>query len=203
MAKINRERVIAEALALLDEVGLDGMSTRRLAQRLGVEQPSLYWHFKGKDALLTAMAEEAMAPHVATPPPSPDDDWREWFLENYRSFRRTLLLHRDGARLHAGTFPSGGALDVLLRKIAFMTVNGIPEEHVQMAMMAAGQLTVGSALEEQAASTGPLPPSPLPSDHARGFEAGLRLLVDGLARHQVHVGAVPSTPGPTQALADT
>ena len=42
MTKMNREIVIAEALGLLDEVGLDAVSTRRLAKRLGVEQPSLY-----------------------------------------------------------------------------------------------------------------------------------------------------------------
>ena len=36
MAKIRREEVIAAALDLLNQVGLDGLSTRRLAQRLGV-----------------------------------------------------------------------------------------------------------------------------------------------------------------------
>lgn len=45
---MNRETVITEALDLLDEVGLDGVSTRRLAKRLGVEQPSLYWYFRTK-----------------------------------------------------------------------------------------------------------------------------------------------------------
>ncbi|WFR67498.1 TetR family transcriptional regulator [Curtobacterium flaccumfaciens] len=48
MTKLERERVIQEALDLLDEVGLDKVSTRALARRLGVEQPSLYWHFRNK-----------------------------------------------------------------------------------------------------------------------------------------------------------
>ncbi|MFE2442743.1 TetR family transcriptional regulator, partial [Streptomyces sp. NPDC059426] len=88
---MNRETVIAEALGLLDEVGLDAVSTRRLAKRLGVEQPSLYWYFRTKRELLAAMAEAAMAPHATAPLPTPDDDWRAWFLDNTRSFRRTLL----------------------------------------------------------------------------------------------------------------
>ncbi|PZF61528.1 TetR family transcriptional regulator [Curtobacterium sp. MCBD17_013] len=188
MTKINRQLVVAEALDLLDEVGLDGVSTRRLAQRLGVEQPALYWHFKRKEDLLIAMAEAAMQPQTSAPLPEAGDDWQEWFLENYRRFRRTLLLHRDGARLHAGTFPSGGDLEVLLAKIAFLSDNGIPAVAAQSAMMAAGQLTLGNALEAQAADDAPPPPGLEAVDHAQGFEAGLRLLVSGLAqqRHEVH-----------------
>lgn len=184
VTKINKQLVVSEALDLLDEVGLDGVSTRRLAQRLGVEQPALYWHFRGKDALLGAMAEEAMTPLTTAPLPSSGDDWQVWFLENYRLFRRTLLLHRDGARLHAGTFPSGGTLDMLLAKIAFLNDNGIPKVAAQAAMMAAGQLTIGNALEAQAADGSSPPPGLEAVDHRQGFEAGLQLLVDGLGQRQ-------------------
>lgn len=151
MTKVNRKIVVSEALDLLDEVGLDTVSTRRLAKRLGVEQPSLYWHFRTKKDLLAAMAEAAMAPHAAAPLPTPDDDWRDWFLDNTRSFRRTLLMRRDGARLHAGSTPAGD-LDRIRRKMDFLVTSGVPERDAQMAMLAAGRFTVGSALEEQADS---------------------------------------------------
>ncbi|BCY10700.1 TetR/AcrR family transcriptional regulator C-terminal domain-containing protein [Actinoplanes sp. L3-i22] len=173
MAKLNRETVITEALDLLDEVGLDAVSTRRLAQRLGVEQPSLYWHFKNKDVLLTAMAEAAMAPHATAPLPGPADDWRAWFTENSRGFRRTLLLRRDGARLHAGTRPRGEDLDRALAKFAFLVAAGLPEADARTAMLTAGHFTVGSVLEEQAADDD--------AGFAEAFEAGLALIVDGLA----------------------
>ena len=130
-------------------MGLDGFSTRRLAQRLGVEQPSLYWHFKRKEDLLAAMAEAALAPQASVALPVPATTGEEWFLENYRSFRRTLLLHRDGARLHAGTFPSAESLDRLPAKFAFLAGSGLPEEDARMAMLAASRFTVGSVLEEQ------------------------------------------------------
>jgi TetR/AcrR family tetracycline transcriptional repressor len=184
VTKVNRAQVIDEALVLLDEVGLDGFSTRRLAQRLGVEQPTLYWHFKRKEDLLTAMAEASLAPHGLIALPTSGEDWKEWFLENYRSFRRTLLQHRDGARLHAGTFPSAEGLDRLLRKFAFLVDAGLPEQDAQMAMLAASRFTVGSALEEQS-GTGATPPADVPTiDHTAAFEAGLRLLVDGLDRRR-------------------
>ncbi|MFI6499733.1 TetR/AcrR family transcriptional regulator C-terminal domain-containing protein [Nonomuraea typhae] len=181
MTKVNREIVVSEALDLLDEVGLDTVSTRRLAKRLGVEQPSLYWYFRTKKDLLAAMAEAAMAPHAAAPLPMPDDDWRDWFLDNTRSFRRTLLMRRDGARLHAGSTPAGD-LDRIRRKMDFLVTSGVPERDAQMAMLAAGRFTVGSVLEEQAdAGDGSDPPTGMPViDYESAFEAGLTLILDGL-----------------------
>ncbi|MEF9915461.1 TetR/AcrR family transcriptional regulator C-terminal domain-containing protein [Streptomyces sp. P5-A9] len=186
MTKLNRETVITEALDLLDEVGLDSVSTRRLAKRLGVEQPSLYWYFRTKKDLLKAMAQAAMAPHATAPLPGPGEDWHTWFLENTRSLRRTLLMRRDGARLHAGSRPTAD-LDRLRRKMEFLVTSGVPEHHAQMAMLAAGRFTVGSVLEEQA-EAGPGDPADLPADvptidHESAFEAGLALIVDGLAQH--------------------
>ena len=174
MAKLNRETVITEALDLLDEVGLDAVSTRQLAKRLRVEQPSLYWHFRKKDDLLSAMAEAAMRPHATAALPAPPDDWREWLLENTRSFRRTLLLRRDGARLHAGSHPGAADLDRIAHKMAFLVAAGVPERDARMAMLTTGRFTVGSVLEEQAGAIG--------VPHEAAFEAGLALILDGLER---------------------
>lgn len=190
MARLNRETVIAEALDLLDEAGLEGISTRQLAKRLGVEQPSLYWHFRKKGELLAAMAETAMAPHAAAPLPTLSDDWRDWFLNNTRSFRRTLLMRRDGAKLHAGTRPSAGDLGRIARKMAFLVDFGVPERDAQMAMLAASRFTVGSVLEEQAEAAHAASPDHLggatQTDHQAAFEEGLQLILDGLAARVKH-----------------
>ena len=187
VAKLDREIIVSEALALLDELGLDEVSTRRLAKRLGVEQPSLYWHFPRKAALLEAMAEAAMAPHATAPLPAPSDDWRDWLLENSRSFRRALLAHRDGARLHAGTNPQGTDLSRVFHKVAFLVAAGLPERDAQMALLATGHFTVGSVLEEQAGIG--YGAGHLPLDPAAVFDAGLTLIVDGVAQR---VGRVAS-----------
>ncbi|MFD5841018.1 TetR/AcrR family transcriptional regulator C-terminal domain-containing protein [Streptomyces chartreusis] len=197
---MNRETVVTVALDLLDEVGLETVSTRRLAKRLGVEQPSLYYHFRTKKDLLTAMAEAAMAPHAGAPLPSPEDDWREWFLENTRSFRRTLLMRRDGARLHAGSTPTSD-LDRIRRKMSFLVTSGVPERDAQMAMLAAGRFTVGCVLEEQA-DPGPKDGEDLPADipvldHESAFEAGLALILNGLEQRVRNAGA-----GAGKAVAD-
>ncbi|MEU0939359.1 TetR/AcrR family transcriptional regulator C-terminal domain-containing protein [Embleya sp. NPDC005971] len=179
---MTRETVVGEALDLLDEVGLDAVSTRRLAKRLGVEQPSLYYHFRNKKELLGAMAEAAMAPHATALLPDPADDWRDWFLANTRSFRRTLLMRRDGARLHAGSSPAGEDLDRLARKMAFLLASGIPERDARMAMLASGYFTVGCVLEEQADTDPDTHHPEVPHiNHESAFEAGLALILDGLS----------------------
>ncbi|WP_055564579.1 TetR/AcrR family transcriptional regulator C-terminal domain-containing protein [Streptomyces atriruber] len=197
---MNRATVVKEALDLLDEVGLETVSTRRLAKRLGVEQPSLYYHFRTKKDLLAAMAEAAMAPHATAPLPSPGDDWRAWFLENSRSFRRTLLMRRDGARLHAGSTPTGD-LDRIRRKMAFLVASGVPEKDAQMAMLAAGRYTVGCVLEEQADAGSPgdedLPADVPVIDDEAAFEAGLALILGGLEQRTAAPGTACAAPPPS------
>jgi TetR/AcrR family tetracycline transcriptional repressor len=201
MTKVNRETVVGEALDLLDEVGFDAISTRRLATRLGVEQPTLYWHFRSKAELLTAMAQAAMAPHATAPLPTPSDDWRTWFADNTRSFRRTLLLRRDGARLHAGSRPGEADVERIRHKIAFLVSSGLPEQDAMMAMLAAGRFTVGSVLEEQAEATlnaaAKRAIAVAPIDHAAAFEAGLTLILGGLGDR--HRGAGRSKHGQTSS----
>jgi TetR/AcrR family tetracycline transcriptional repressor len=180
MTRLTRDTVVEVALDLLDELGLDAISTRQLAKRLDIEQPSLYWHFRKKEDLLAAMAEAAMRPHGQAPLPQPGDDWRQWYVENYRSFRRTLLLRRDGARLHAGSLPGGFDLERIRHKFDFLVDAGVPEHDAKMAMFAGGRFTVGAALEEQAATELPAIAG-LPSiDPVVAFEEGLALIVAGL-----------------------
>ena len=50
-AGLNTDRVVAEAMELADEVGLDRLTLAALAVRLGVRQPSLYKHVASLDAL--------------------------------------------------------------------------------------------------------------------------------------------------------
>ena len=60
-ALLSRERIVDTAAGLLDAEGLDAVSTRRLAAELGVRGPSLYNHFRNKDAILDAVCESITA----------------------------------------------------------------------------------------------------------------------------------------------
>lgn len=201
MAKIQRDQVVDAALELLDEQGLDALTTRRLAQRLGVESATLYWHFRDKSVLLAEMAAVALARHHTLGVPADTAQWHIWFADNVRSFRRALLAHRDGARLHAGTTPGVDAIERIKPKIAYLMRAGLTEQESGMAMLAASQFTIGCVLEQQAQpdeGTGLGAASPLsgetttpqqasgmtlePIDPDVAFEFGLGLIVEGLRR---------------------
>ncbi|GAA2487708.1 TetR/AcrR family transcriptional regulator [Streptomyces longisporus] len=55
--RLNRERVLAAALALVDREGLSALSMRRLGAELGVEAMALYRYAPSKDALLDGLVE--------------------------------------------------------------------------------------------------------------------------------------------------
>jgi AcrR family transcriptional regulator len=55
-AGVTHERVVAEAAAIADEVGLERLTLAAIAQRFGVTLPSLYRHVEGLDALKRDLA---------------------------------------------------------------------------------------------------------------------------------------------------
>ena len=100
---IQPDEVIAKALELLDETGLDGLSMRRLADAMDIKAASLYWHFANKQALLDGMADALMA-GVAGGAPVAGQSWKERLADIAGEMRRALLSRRDGARVFAGTY---------------------------------------------------------------------------------------------------
>ncbi|MCY0925223.1 TetR/AcrR family transcriptional regulator C-terminal domain-containing protein [Streptomyces sp. H27-H1] len=58
---LSRSRIVEAAGALVDDEGLEAVSTRRLAAALGVSGPSLYNHFRTKDEILDAVADAVSA----------------------------------------------------------------------------------------------------------------------------------------------
>ncbi|MEV1287458.1 TetR-like C-terminal domain-containing protein [Micromonospora sp. NPDC049679] len=55
-AGLTPQRVVAEAAAVADEVGLDRLTLAAVAQRLGVSLPGLYKHVRGLDGLQRDLA---------------------------------------------------------------------------------------------------------------------------------------------------
>ncbi|MBM2620811.1 helix-turn-helix transcriptional regulator [Actinoplanes sp. LDG1-06] len=57
-----RERLIVDAAReLAESEGWEAVTTRRLAERIEYSQPVLYSHFKGKDAIMAAVALDGFA----------------------------------------------------------------------------------------------------------------------------------------------
>ncbi len=88
--RIDRERVIDAAGAIADESGLEALTMRALAARLGVKPMSIYHHVAGKDVVLDALVDRVFT-EVALP--TPGGAWRVEVAARARSAHEALRRH--------------------------------------------------------------------------------------------------------------
>ena len=103
-AGLTKAAIVRAALALLDEAGMDGLTVRALASRLGVQAPALYWHVRSKQALLDEMATQIWRQIGEVMAGLPADlPWREVMWAYAMTVRQELLGYRDGAKAFSGS----------------------------------------------------------------------------------------------------
>jgi TetR/AcrR family tetracycline transcriptional repressor len=145
--------VIARAaLRVLDVAGADGITMRALAAELGVQAPTLYWHVQSKQdifrAMAAAMSEDAAALMTAADRRA---HGRECIARWAHALRRTLLGHRDGARVFAGTIPADRAsLDVIEAVLDAWREAGVSTDAAAQRTALLRHFIVGFCIEEQA-----------------------------------------------------
>ncbi|GAA0239177.1 TetR/AcrR family transcriptional regulator C-terminal domain-containing protein [Cryptosporangium japonicum] len=98
-----RAEIVRAALDLLDESGLDAVTLRAVAARIGVRLNTVSWHVKTKAGLRDLLADAVVGEIRLDRLPSAGGERARELLRRYR---RTLLAHRDGGRVVAGTFPA-------------------------------------------------------------------------------------------------
>lgn len=202
---LSRERIELAALELIDQVGLEAFSTRKLGELLGCEAMSIYHHFPSKAHLLDALVDRVVA-SIPIPPHELDHierlrglarSWRAMALRHPRFFP-WLSLHRlnseTGVRF----------LNEIL--LAFRDA-GLDCETAARLFRVMGYFLMGAALEEIAGyAKGPSSLTPIsdeelaqrfpqiaeageffsPQHFERTFELGLDLFLEG-------AGLVPKT----------
>ena len=150
---LDKRQIVTEAVALLDADGLDGVTLRKLAARLGVRQPTLYWYLPNKAALITAIADailEQQFPEMV--PPRPEQHWQEWLIDLAERLRRALLAHPDGSRLISTSQLSLRMAAISELAISTLVARDVPLRQARLIVMTVEHFTVGHVLEEQ---TGP------------------------------------------------
>jgi len=88
---LSKQRVVAEAVRLADDVGVHGLSMRRLAEALGAGAMSLYHYVANKEELLDAMIDVVFE-EIELPPE--DTDWQTAMRRRSISAREVLARHR-------------------------------------------------------------------------------------------------------------
>jgi TetR/AcrR family tetracycline transcriptional repressor len=206
---VTREEIVAAALALLDEAGLEGLTLRRLAERLGIRAPTLYWHVRDKrelmDLIAGAVLEQALA---GWREPQPGQAWWEWLAGRTRAMRAALLAHRDSALVLAGNRPVRSSIPGIERQLRALTEAGFRPQDAVLALLSLNAFAIGEALDTQRETGRDAAPSAAPASGGtpdlseipllsaaigalepfgssdQRFEYGLNLLITGLrAQH--------------------
>jgi DNA-binding transcriptional regulator YhcF (GntR family) len=101
--ELTRERVVRAAIEIADAEGLEALSMRGVAARLGVATMSTYRHVASKDDLVLLMADAAFG-EQGYPPPAPDG-WRERVERAARTMWTLYRRHPWLAQLNPLTRP--------------------------------------------------------------------------------------------------
>ncbi|WP_329224956.1 TetR/AcrR family transcriptional regulator C-terminal domain-containing protein [Streptomyces sp. NBC_00111] len=147
-SQLTRAAVIDAALQVLDERGLDGLSTRAVADRLGVRMNTVLWHVKTKARMLELMADAVLAGiRYDDLPDAPPARARELVGR----YRHALLARRDGAALVTGTYPAEpNTLRFADRLIDAFLEAGADERQAAWTAWTVSYFTLGLTQEEQA-----------------------------------------------------
>ncbi len=146
------------ALRLLNEVGLEGLTLRRIAQELGVQAPALYWHFKNKQELLDEVATEMFRRMSGSLTAVDTSTWQEFLTGSARVIRNFLLGYRDGAKVYSGTrFRGVGYASPVEGMMRVIVDAGFTPKAAARAWFTINTYTMGYVIEEQ--SVYPIPGS--------------------------------------------
>jgi TetR/AcrR family tetracycline transcriptional repressor len=216
--KINRDMVTQAGLKLLNEIGLEQLTLRRLGVELNVQAATIYWHFKSKEELLDEMATTVLTEGATNLLPRRNSsDWKIWASTFGEGLRKTLLAYRDGGRMVSGTrLTTTEPLKTTEKIGSHLVASGFPLRAAVVLLSTIYNYTISFVMEEQAVFPTPGKRSPLYSiedrnarldpaifryhrqassilfdRYDRRFREGLELILRG-ATPELSVGSPPS-----------
>lgn len=153
---LERDKVVTVALELLNEVGFEGLTLRKLADRLHVKAAALYWHFENKQDLVDQVAlriieDEFRSGSARSPEEFSNATWRDVLELMGRGMRNALRRHRDGALVVANA-NLANSKSFKGRAMMFQKLlnEGFDMPLVFSSMFSVVRYTLGCVFEEQA-----------------------------------------------------
>src|ERR1700730_12348132 len=86
-----RQRLLDAATETLNRVGIQGATTREIARKAGVNEVTLFRHFKSKEQLLRAVLQRGLASEVAIM--DQHSSWKENLRESMEKYARHYYSH--------------------------------------------------------------------------------------------------------------
>lgn len=173
--RLTREAIVAQAIVLLNEGGLEAVSLRRIAARLGVQAPSLARHVGDKGQLLVLMSGAIFNAALDLIPSRLSGD--DWLLAFGHALRRKQAETRDIGALLAITPPDGDTDTATTQRLqAMMHAAGLSGPDAQLQQAAIQALVTGWMTFEKSARA-ELFAARVPGKNA--FDQALNALVRG------------------------
>lgn len=124
---LDRARIVATALQIVDAEGIPALSLRRLADELGVTPMSLYWHVADKAELSELVGQAVLAEVVL---PERRGTWTEQLRDVHRALFAVFRRHPNTTEILVGRARYGrGGLAAFERILAALLSAGFtPEE---------------------------------------------------------------------------
>jgi AcrR family transcriptional regulator len=143
-----RTRILRAARKLFDEKGLEELSLRSVAKRVGITPMAIYRHFDSKEALVDALVLDGLAQwsaRVDALPPAKGlakveqigEAFLDFALEEPHRFEAAFLIHSKKARRYPDDFVAGRspAGTVQLKAIEQAMADGLLEAHSAIEIM--------------------------------------------------------------------
>ena len=152
------------AVSLADQIGIEALSMRRLADELGVVPMALYKHVANKEELLDGMVEQIIG---EIDPPVPDADWKHAVRERVLSARRALQRHPWARQvIETRTTKTTAVLDYMESFTGMFLAGGFSVDLTHHVMHALGGRMWGFTQElfDDSVAPGAAPPPPMPPE---------------------------------------
>jgi AcrR family transcriptional regulator len=161
-----RQEIVDAAMAIADKGGLDAVSMRTVAERVGVTPMALYRHFDGKVALLDGMVERLV---ISLQPERLTGTWDERLTALAHAYRGVAQRHPWSAQLLFSR-PSVTPDAVQVTEFIYTAIRqaGVPEPQVGRLERLVTTFVIGYAASEVLGRFAHRPP-----DFGAEFEADL------------------------------
>jgi len=153
-AGLTRAKIADAALTLIDEIGIDAFSMRKLGQHLGVDPMAIYRHFQHREDLFDAVAE-LLFDHIDVNALPWNGRWRDLAGQYCQALLSVLQEHPHAVTTFA-TRPirSNSSISSGVRMIECFVAGGFSPENSLRVARSLRELTIGHALSLSAVQLG-------------------------------------------------
>lgn len=210
--RLTTEQLVDTVAALIESGGVDALTMRRLAQECGVGVTTLYGYVRTKDELLGLFADRLLG---QVEPPAEDLPWDDQISGIFHAVYEILVEHPELAQIVGGQpVPGSAALRLFQQVLRALVGIGLTDQQIRTGYAVLAAYTTGYVQHQAARAArtpaladliadarhaGEHPERALGTggDHLADFDAGLTVVLDGLA---AQAGSEPGerrvAPGP-------